>query len=90
MARQPMTALEWVWYMPPNVQASSDGHWRIYKGRKYRSKSKESTERWSLTPTYSLLRMMADGAMKCVYHAWSAEECKAEAAAQDGQGDANL
>lgn len=42
MARQSMTALEWVWYMPPNIEASS------------------------------------------------AEECKAEAAAQDGQGDANL
>lgn len=73
-----MSALDWVWYMMPNIQESKDGNWRIYKGRKYGSK----------TPTYSLLRVLPDGAMRCVYHADTADKCKKKAAKL--AGDSNV
>lgn len=72
-----MSALEWGWYMPPNIQEANDGQWRIYKGRKYGSK----------TLTYSLLRVEPDGGLRCVYHADTADKCKEKADAMTEEGN---
>lgn len=79
MARQPMTALEWVDYLPNVILASSDGQWRIYKGVDFRTGKRG----------YALHHANGDGTWKKIMHADNADACKAEADAQIGAGDAD-